>query len=233
MTVTKTPLKVSDLKKILFEKVNTLFTDNNFKSNKGQMKFIKQTKTATIEVLFDFSSFFPSHCEYHFKCFVYLKELDVIINEYQRFIQDKQKIYFNVLIVEGEFIKEMIMKDRKFSKIYVNQVDTLQNAELSIAQTLNILKSDALPKAQNLSSLNGFREFFFDHPERIAGRITDNFFILSCLMAAYTADKNLYFLTSDLIYQELEKSKKAGLDLPSSYSVLDKMRSFVEYKSKI
>lgn len=225
-------IKISDLKNVLFEKVNAFFVNQGFRSNKGHMKFLKETQTSSIEFLFEFSSYYPIHNEYHFKCFIFLKELDLIIKEYQEFTSIHQKILFHVLIVEGEFINELLNKDRKFSRSYVNEVDTIQNVEISIKQTLDILKNDALPKAYDLSNLIGFQKYFFDYPERIAGRITDNSFILSCLMAAYMVSEEFYLVTSDLIKKELDKCKATGLDLPSSYSIITCMNSFIEYKKE-
>lgn len=220
-------IRIPELKEIVLNKTKGLFSEEGFRLNKSQMRFRKETDKAVIDFNFRFFSY-PSYSGYQFYCTLILKELNPIIKEYLNFFNADNDIIWNLLIVEGEFIRELLMKERKSQKMYMNVVST-DNINTGINQTLHIIRTEALPKAYTNSTLNGFQEYFL-RPERIIGRINEDLFILSCLLAAYLKYPPFYYEVVKFLTSELDKLKEKGKNFVTLYVLIDKLNLFISHK---
>lgn len=230
METKKDIVRLPDLKNYLINKVQKLFYANSFKLNKSECSFKKETETSIIEFHFEFHGYYPSHNEYSFYSYIILKELKDIIALYKKFNNDGSEIMWNVLIVEGEFIHELLEQERKFKKLYTNEVNSIDSIEISLNQTLKIIESEALPMIYPISTLTGFQKYFLI-PQKIMSRINEGDFILSCLLASYLIDKQFYFEVVEFLLKELDKMKASGQNLESIYILIDKTNDFVKHKS--
>lgn len=86
-------LSMKELKQNVLENVRNVFLDNGFKFKSKDFSFKKETSTAQIEFLFRFYSYYPTHNEYSFSCFIYLKELEPIINSISLLQITMRKLY--------------------------------------------------------------------------------------------------------------------------------------------
>jgi len=223
-------MKLSDLKLQVLDKAQNLLAGKGYRLNKNQCKFRRDTESAVIEFAFKFYSYYPTHNEYSFQCTIILKELVDLITEYNNFFSLNTDLLWNVLIVEGEFIDDLVNKERKFQKIYNNEVDTPESIEKSIDQTLKIIEFEVLPLVEAANSLSGFQKNFLQ-PEKIMKRINEENFILSCLLAAFLIDVQFYSEISKFITIELDKKKNDGIELSSIYLMIDNLNIF--FSSKI
>jgi len=219
-------IKLSTLKELIYSSFKDFFIDEGFKANKARMSFTKTCESYKIEFLFHFNDYYPNYNEYNFVCFIFLKKLDDIIDEFKKFVNSKIILQPNIVIYEGEFILDLYGKKRKFAMAYNNEVNSQPSAEASIDQTLEIIKNHALPKAYLLSTFEGFQEYFFNDPKSIAERITEYGFILSSLIIAHLQDQEMYDSLRILIRDELDKCTFEGLELPSSYILLENLDAF-------
>jgi hypothetical protein len=225
----KNVIKTTELKKLLLNRVEDIFGKEGFQLNKNQFVFKKKISTAKIEFGFKFLDFYPSHIEYSFYCSIYLNELKNIIKEYKTFIGDNTDVLWNAFIVEGEFINELKNDDRKFKKLYTNEINTEESANAAVVQTKLIIEKEVLPLLREISFLSGFQKYFLT-PQKITSRIIEDNFVLSCLLAAYLIDEKFYFEIVGFLIPELDKMRTNGKNLVSVYLLIEKMNAFVKHK---
>lgn len=223
-------IRLPDLKKHVLNKVQELFDTHSFKLNKKKYSFRKNTETSIMEFYFEFYGYYPSHNEYSFYSCVILKELKDIIGEYKKFINEDAEIMSNVLFVEGEFIHDLLKQERKFKKLYTNEVSSLGSIEISLNQTIKIIESEVLPIMYFISTLNGFQNYFLI-PQRMINRIHEVEFILSCLLASYLINKKFYLEIVEFLLNELNKMKVNGQHLESIYILINKTNAFIKQKN--
>lgn len=227
----KNVVKSKDLKTLVIDKSKPLFDNHGFRLNRSQSCFKKEIDTAFITFNFSFYSYYPTHNEYSFYCYILLKELKPIITKFKNFCNEDPNILWNLLIVEGEFIYELLNKERKFQKIYTNEVDTIESIETATNQTLQIIEADVFSEVYANSTLSGFQEYFLK-PERIMGRISEDDFVLSCLLASYLIDEQFYHDIIEFLVKELDNKKNEGKNFVSIYKLIDKVNAFVIHKNK-
>lgn len=225
-------LTIKELKQNILKNVQNVFLENEFKFNAKDFSFKKESATAKIEFIFRFYSYYPSHDEYSFFCTIYLKELEAIINEYLKFLNTDEKITWNVLIVEGEYISELLKAPRKSKDFYTNEVGTFESVQIASKQSLAIIERNIFPLLKKIDHLSGFKQNCL-LPQVIMDRINERSFVISCLLSAYLINIGFFEEICQFIVGELKKSETIEVNHNTKYILIENLRAFVKHKMAI
>ncbi len=180
-------VKIDDVKNGIINKFQTFLSTKGFKLKRTQLKFLRNNKSTITTISFKTYSYFPSHYEYSFSCGIYFKELDDLVNAYNSFEGKLFDVLCNLFINEGEFIYDLLTKEKKVQNFYTNELKTEEQLMIALDQTSKILENEVLPIIDANTSLLDFQKNFLI-PEKILYRIDEPEFIISCLLASSLID---------------------------------------------
>ena len=224
-------INISEVKKKMLDKFCVFFAESGFKLYKKDYRFKKETNQSIIDFSFEFLDFYPSHIEYSFACFISLKDIRKIEKEYFLYYNEPLHPTWHFLIAEGEFIHDLLNKERKYKRAYKNEISNQENLETALEQTFRIVKQNALPKAYSLDNLSNFQDYIFSDPSVITARLSEHLFIQACLFAAYLRNEQCYRDLISYLETELNTLEANGQQFSNIRKIISKVDTFVDHKN--
>jgi len=200
-----TELRLPEIKEYLYESVGKILESVGFRFKKSDFSFMRKRKDNSEKVFFLFYNYYPLNYEMHFLSEIWNQEVESVKSGFQS-TQKVEKLNFRSLVMfMGDFLDECKNVEIGIRKGYTYKLAISTDLVAASERSQALIGGKLIPLLNQLTSVDGLDEYFFDDPTWSAKSLNLNN-ILTDLTVAKIAKRRDVAHVHNVIVNELNNN---------------------------